>query len=47
MYIILGGTGHIGSATVRALLAEGQDVTIVTSDRQKAGDWLKQSVQSK
>lgn len=30
MHIILGGTGHVGSATARALLDAGQDVTIVT-----------------
>lgn len=30
MHIILGGTGRVGSATARALLDTGQDVTIVT-----------------
>lgn len=32
MFILMGGTGRIGSATARALLAEGQDVTVVTRD---------------
>lgn len=30
MYVILGGTGQVGSATARALLDEGEDVTVVT-----------------
>jgi uncharacterized protein YbjT (DUF2867 family) len=30
MYVILGGTGQVGSATARALLDDGQEVTIVT-----------------
>lgn len=44
MYIILGGTGHIGSAAARALLARGQPVTIVTSDSKssKAHGWETQ-----
>ena len=32
MYVILGGTGQVGSATARALLDDGQEVTIVTRD---------------
>ena len=36
MHIILGGTGHVGSATAAALLDAGQEVTIVTHDAQKA-----------
>lgn len=32
MHIILGGTGRVGSATVRALLRRGEQVTIVTRD---------------
>ena len=32
MYVILGGTGQVGSATARALLDEGEAVTIVTRD---------------
>jgi uncharacterized protein YbjT (DUF2867 family) len=30
MHIIVGGTGHVGSATARALLRRGESVTIVT-----------------
>lgn len=32
MYVILGGTGQVGSATARKLLDEGHEVTIVTRD---------------
>ncbi|WP_200887392.1 NAD-dependent epimerase/dehydratase family protein [Sphingomonas sp. ERG5] len=35
MYIILGGTGHVGSAAAKALLARGEAVTIVTHDKDK------------
>ena len=30
MHIIIGGTGHVGSATARALLRRGEPVTVVT-----------------
>jgi uncharacterized protein YbjT (DUF2867 family) len=39
MYIILGGTGHVGSATVAALLARGEAVTIFTRDPDRAQRW--------
>lgn len=32
MYVILGGTGHVGSATARTLLKAGETVTVVTRD---------------
>lgn len=35
MHIILGATGHVGSAAARALLARGEPVTIVTRSRSK------------
>lgn len=38
MYIILGGTGRVGSATAHALLRRGEAVTIVTRDAAHAGD---------
>ena len=37
MYLIMGGTGHVGSATAAALLARGEQVTIVTHDAGRAG----------
>lgn len=39
MHIILGGTGHVGSAVARALLARGEPVTIVGHDPGKAAGW--------
>jgi uncharacterized protein YbjT (DUF2867 family) len=36
MHIVLGGTGHVGSALVDALLARGEPVTMVVRDRSKA-----------
>lgn len=38
MFVILGGTGQVGSATARALLDEGQKVTIVTRDENHGKD---------
>lgn len=39
MYVIMGGTGHVGSATAKALLDRGEAVTIVTRDAGRAGEW--------
>ncbi|WP_129794347.1 NmrA family NAD(P)-binding protein [Sphingosinicella sp. CPCC 101087] len=36
MFIILGGTGHVGSAAAKALLDQGEAVTIVTRNPSKA-----------
>ena len=36
MYIVLGGTGHVGSALVENLLSRGEKVTLVARDRTKA-----------
>ncbi|MBO6636923.1 MAG: NAD(P)H-binding protein [Roseitalea sp.] len=38
MHIILGGTGQVGSATVRALLNEGEKVTVVTRDKDRRAE---------
>lgn len=42
MYVIMGGTGHVGSATAQALLARGQAVTIVTRSAARAERWRAQ-----
>lgn len=39
MYVIMGGTGHVGSATAETLLARGQAVTIVTRSAARADKW--------
>lgn len=38
MFVILGGTGQVGSATARALLDAGQDVTVVTRNEDHGAD---------
>jgi uncharacterized protein YbjT (DUF2867 family) len=42
MYVIMGGTGHVGSATARALLRRGEKVTIVTRNAARASQWRKE-----
>jgi uncharacterized protein YbjT (DUF2867 family) len=39
MYVIMGGTGHVGSAVADALLSRGEQVTIVTRGANRAGVW--------
>lgn len=39
MYIVLGGTGHVGSAVAETLLERGEEVTVVTRDSEKADEW--------
>lgn len=36
MHVILGGTGHVGSAAATALLRQGEAVTVVTRDKARA-----------
>ena len=36
MHVILGSTGHVGSALTKALLSRGERVTVVVRDRAKA-----------
>lgn len=45
MHIIMGGTGHVGSATADALIARGAAVTIVTHDASHAGEWRAKAAQ--
>lgn len=42
MHIILGGTGHVGGATARALLAMGEPVTVVGRDPARAPAWERE-----
>ena len=46
MYVIMGGTGHVGSATAAALLARGEQVAIVTHDANRAGEWLREGAET-
>ncbi|MBX4973302.1 NmrA family NAD(P)-binding protein [Rhizobium lentis] len=45
MYIIVGGTGHVGSAVAKTLLDEGKAVTIVTRNPEKAGAWRQRGAE--
>ena len=45
MYIVMGGTGHVGSATAEALLRRGEPVAIVTSNASHAAGWQEQGVE--
>lgn len=45
MYIIVGGTGRVGSAVAKALLAESEPVTIVTRNPEKAGAWRQRGAE--
>lgn len=38
MYIILGGTGHVGSAVAKALIANDKQVIIITHDEDKVSN---------
>ncbi|WP_192360855.1 NmrA family NAD(P)-binding protein [Mesorhizobium mediterraneum] len=45
MHIILGGTGHVGSAAAMSLLQQGEAVTIVTRDPSKGADWTRRGAE--
>ncbi|TWC17508.1 MULTISPECIES: NmrA family NAD(P)-binding protein [unclassified Pseudomonas] len=42
MYVIMGGTGHVGSATVQALLAQAAPVIVVTRKAAHGEQWRAQ-----
>jgi uncharacterized protein YbjT (DUF2867 family) len=45
MYIIMGGTGHVGSATAEVLLERGEQVIIVTRSAAGASKWRKRGAE--
>lgn len=45
MYIIVGGTGHVGSAVAKTLLDEGEAVTVVTRNPEKADAWRQRGAE--
>ena len=45
MYIVVGGTGHVGSAVAKTLLDAGEPVTIVTRNPEKAGAWRQRGAE--
>ncbi|WP_245441527.1 NmrA family NAD(P)-binding protein [Rhizobium vallis] len=45
MYIIVGGTGHVGSAVAKTLLEGGKAVTVVTRNPEKAAAWRQRGAE--
>ncbi|MDO3431889.1 NmrA family NAD(P)-binding protein [Rhizobium sp. CBN3] len=45
MYIIVGGTGRVGSAVAKTLLDQGEAVTIVTRNPEKRGAWRRRGAE--
>ena len=39
MYIILGGTGNVGSSVAETLLEKGEEVTVITHSSKKVSEW--------
>jgi uncharacterized protein YbjT (DUF2867 family) len=46
MFVILGATGHVGSAVAEVLIGAGQRVTVVTRDRDKAAIWRSRGAEA-
>lgn len=45
MHIILGETGHIGSALADTLINKGQQVIIISRDEKKKQQWINEGAQ--
>jgi uncharacterized protein YbjT (DUF2867 family) len=45
MFIVMGATGHVGSAVAACLLAQGHPVTVVTRDATRAAAWAHRGAQ--
>ena len=46
MYVILGATGHVGSAAADDLIRAGKSVTVVTRDEEKAASWQSRGAEA-
>jgi uncharacterized protein YbjT (DUF2867 family) len=46
MYIILGATGHVGSAVANTLLKEGAAIIVTTRSAEKAASWKERGAQA-
>ncbi|PZP47890.1 MAG: hypothetical protein DI601_02465 [Azospirillum brasilense] len=46
MFVVLGATGHVGSAVAWALLDAGERVTVVTRSEEKADSWHEQGAEA-
>lgn len=45
MYLVMGGTGHVGSAVASTLLARGERVGIITRDASHAAGWTQRGAE--
>jgi uncharacterized protein YbjT (DUF2867 family) len=45
MYIVVAGTGHVGSAVTKTLLDEGEAVTVITRNPERAGPWRQRGAE--
>jgi uncharacterized protein YbjT (DUF2867 family) len=45
VFVIVGGTGRVGSATAEALLAQGQPVTFIARNASRTGRWRERGAQ--
>jgi uncharacterized protein YbjT (DUF2867 family) len=45
MYIVVGGTGHVGSSVAQTLLEEGEAVTVITRNSDKADVWRRRGAE--
>lgn len=46
MIIVIGATGHVGSAVADALLEAGEQIIVVTRDEEKAGRWRSRGAEA-
>jgi uncharacterized protein YbjT (DUF2867 family) len=46
MYIILGATGHVGSAVANTLLQENKEIIVITRNAEKAASWKERGAQT-
>lgn len=45
MYVVMGGTGHVGSGVASTLLARGEPVGIVTHHAEYANEWRQRGAE--
>jgi uncharacterized protein YbjT (DUF2867 family) len=45
MFLVMGITGKVGSATAEHLLAHGKEVRALVRNREKAANWASQGVE--
>lgn len=45
MYVVMGGTGHVGSGVASTLLAQGEPVGIVSHHAERAKEWKQRGAE--